>query len=104
MSITTYTSYLSRKETKLDLFLVDISSPLLISEFTRTLLEHFIKQMECPKALATNTNIRHDDTSGTLYKLGQTVASTFDELVIKKQTKHRWTYERIDRLSNNDLY
>ena len=27
-------------------------SPLLISEFTRTLLEHFIKQTECPSALA----------------------------------------------------
>lgn len=49
-------------------------SPLLISEFTRTLLEHFIKQIECPPALAAVSISGSSDDSGTLYKIGQSVA------------------------------
>lgn len=49
-------------------------SPLLISEFTRTLLEHFIHQVECPESLGTTVAAR--DESGSFFKLGQTVASS----------------------------
>ena len=49
-------------------------SPLLISEFTRTLLEHFIKQTECPSALAVVPLTGSNEDSGTLYKIGQSVA------------------------------
>jgi len=52
-------------------------NPLLISEFTRTLLEHFIKQIDCPEALATPSAIATRDDTGSFYKLGQTVASSF---------------------------
>jgi len=48
---------------------------LLISEFTRTLLEHFIKQLECPPTLAVGPVNGSNDDSGTLYKIGQSVAS-----------------------------
>ncbi|CAF2004200.1 unnamed protein product [Rotaria magnacalcarata] len=48
--------------------------PLLISEFTRTLLEHFIKQTECPSTLAVAPLSGSDGDSGTLYKIGQSVA------------------------------
>jgi hypothetical protein len=48
--------------------------PLLISEFTRTLLEHFIKQTECPAVLAVAPLDGSNDDSGTLYKIGQSVA------------------------------
>ncbi|CAF4353903.1 unnamed protein product, partial [Adineta steineri] len=48
--------------------------PILISEFTRTLLEHFIKQIECPAFLrADSTNASMGD-SGSLFKIGQSVA------------------------------
>ncbi|CAF0810057.1 unnamed protein product [Adineta steineri] len=49
--------------------------PLLISEFTRTLLEHFIKQTDCPSALAVVPLNDVNGDSGTLYKIGQSVAS-----------------------------
>jgi hypothetical protein len=52
-----------------------IFSPILISEFTRTLLEHFIKQTECPPALAVDSNNGSNNDSGALYKIGQSVAS-----------------------------
>ncbi|CAF0946391.1 unnamed protein product [Rotaria sordida] len=48
--------------------------PLLISEFTRTLLEHFIKQTECPSTLAVVPLDGSNGDSGTLYKIGQSVA------------------------------
>ncbi|UJR14717.1 hypothetical protein I4U23_001710 [Adineta vaga] len=48
--------------------------PLLISEFTRTLLEHFIKQTDCPSALAVVPLNDSNGDSGTLYKIGQSVA------------------------------
>ncbi len=52
-------------------------SPLLISEFTRTLLEHFIKQIECPAYLAIESVDGLNSESGSLFKIGQNVASTF---------------------------
>lgn len=51
-------------------------SPLLISEFTRTLLEHFMKQVECPAFLAAEAVGPSNGDSGGLYKIGQSVAST----------------------------
>ncbi|CAF0880831.1 unnamed protein product [Adineta ricciae] len=51
--------------------------PLLISEFTRTLLEHFMKQTECPAFLATDSATKSTTDSGSLYKIGQSVASSF---------------------------
>ncbi|CAF3752355.1 unnamed protein product [Rotaria sp. Silwood1] len=48
--------------------------PLLISEFTRTLLEHFIKQTECPSTLAVAPLDGSNGDSGTLYKIGQSFA------------------------------
>ncbi len=50
-------------------------SPLLISEFIRTLLEFFIKQIECPSSLAVNSIDGSNNDNGTLYKIGQSVAS-----------------------------
>jgi hypothetical protein len=50
---------------------------LLISEFTRTLLEHFIKQIECPSCLAMDSVNGSNGDSGSLYKIGQSVASMF---------------------------
>ncbi|CAF4397677.1 unnamed protein product, partial [Adineta steineri] len=44
-------------------------------EFTRTLLEHFIKQTDCPSALAVVPLNDVNGDSGTLYKIGQSVAS-----------------------------
>ncbi|CAF0755639.1 unnamed protein product, partial [Didymodactylos carnosus] len=44
---------------------------LLVSEFTRTLLEHYIKQIPCPQSLASTV----EADSGIFYKLGQSVAS-----------------------------
>jgi len=52
---------------------------LLISEFTRTLLEHFIKQIECPSCLAMDSVNGSNGDSGSLYKIGQSVASMFCE-------------------------
>ena len=52
-------------------------SPLLISDFIRTLLEHFIKQVECPAYLAGESNGGSSADSGSLFKIGQTVASMF---------------------------
>ncbi|CAF4448349.1 unnamed protein product, partial [Rotaria magnacalcarata] len=52
----------------------ECDDPLLISEFTRTLLEHFIKQTECPSTLAVAPLSGSDGDSGTLYKIGQSVA------------------------------
>ena len=49
-------------------------SPLLISEFTRTLLEHFIKQTDCPPTIAVAPLNDANGDSGTLYKIGQSVA------------------------------
>jgi len=37
-------------------------------------LEHFIKQTECPAALAVAPLNGSNDDSGTLYKIGQSVA------------------------------
>ncbi|CAF1028148.1 unnamed protein product [Adineta steineri] len=55
--------------------------PILISEFTRTLLEHFIKQIECPAFLrADSTNASMGD-SGSLFKIGQSVASSLWSVV-----------------------
>jgi len=47
---------------------------LLISEFTRTLLEHFIRQLECPAALAVVPLDPSAADGGALYKIGQSVA------------------------------
>ncbi len=54
-------------------------SPLLISEFTRTLLEHFIKQTECPAALAVVPLNGANEDNGTLYKIGQSVACELEK-------------------------
>ncbi|CAF5141841.1 unnamed protein product, partial [Rotaria magnacalcarata] len=48
--------------------------PLLISEFTRTLLEHFIKQTESPSWLSADSFDRSKNDSGGLFKIGQSVA------------------------------
>ncbi|CAF4257562.1 unnamed protein product [Rotaria sp. Silwood2] len=48
--------------------------PILISEFTRTLLEHFIKQLECPPFLAVDSTDGSKSESGGLFKIGQSVA------------------------------
>ncbi|UJR32022.1 hypothetical protein I4U23_019491 [Adineta vaga] len=55
--------------------------PLLISEFTRTLLEHFIKQIECPVFLTMDTITKSNTDSGSLYKIGQSVASSLWSVV-----------------------
>ncbi|CAF1173754.1 unnamed protein product [Rotaria sordida] len=55
--------------------------PLLISEFTRTLLEHFIKQIECPPFLAADSTDGSKNESGSLFKIGQTVASSLWSVV-----------------------
>jgi len=60
-----------------------VFSPLLISEFTRTLLEHFIKQIECPAFLAADSVDGSNGDNGTLYKIGQSVASMFYRIFVK---------------------
>ena len=54
--------------------MIHCSSPLLISEFTRTLLEHFIRQIECPSTLAVVPLDTSNSDSGALYKIGQSMA------------------------------
>ncbi|CAF4113336.1 unnamed protein product [Rotaria socialis] len=54
---------------------------LLISEFTRTVLEHFIKQTECPSWLSADSFDRSKNDSGGLFKIGQSVASSFWSVV-----------------------
>ncbi|CAF2075744.1 unnamed protein product [Rotaria magnacalcarata] len=55
--------------------------PLLISEFTRTLLEHFIKQTESPSWLSADSFDRSKNDSGGLFKIGQSVASSLWSVV-----------------------
>lgn len=59
------------------------SSRLLISEFIRTLIEHFIRQTDCPRSFADFSEDSSINENGSLMKLGQTVASkskgNFDE-------------------------
>jgi hypothetical protein len=75
-----------------------VSSPLLISEFTRTLLEHFIKQTECPPALAVAAIDGSTGDSGALYKIGQSVARKYIE---HKRNDMLYYRSRIQRFLNS---
>lgn len=55
----------------------DRSSSLLISDFTRSLLQHFMQQAECPPFLAVESVSPANGDSGSLYKIGQSVASAY---------------------------
>ncbi len=70
-------------------------SPLLISEFTRTLLEHFIKQIECPAYLATESVEGSNSDSGGLFKIGQSVASTFEKILFFRKELSVLTFRKI---------
>ena len=56
------------------LTIILLFSALLISEFTRTLLEHFIRQLECPPALAVVPLDSSGNDGSTIYRIGQSVA------------------------------
>ncbi|CAF3796619.1 unnamed protein product [Rotaria sp. Silwood1] len=83
--------------------------PLLISEFTRTLLEHFIKQIECPSFLLANSIDETKNPSGSLFKIGQSVANSLWSVVTLGMSSSSTsiindeTITTIDSINNHHL-
>lgn len=69
------------KERERERMIVLLFSPLLTSELTRILLEHFIKQIECPSYLIADQSNKSANDNGSLFKLSQTVANSFWSVV-----------------------